>query len=186
MRNNRISKFLLLMFVIGLTVFSNKRPPPSEIEVRSIKNDTPLPRQKQSERPKDIPSKNFTQKDQSRITRVELQSLRDSLPTVDITKEEVEKAPHQAPASLIIFAKRLGPLMEKGLKNSTDAELLSHELEECAMDSSIIQSARATCVVSLERLAKKYPELNVDAERIKNSVAPDVKKLLNYRDNQLR
>lgn len=187
MRHINLPIILLVVFFIGFAVVNNRK-------LSTFKTDEQTPRrpimtnekQEQKEKSPTIKMNSSNPKLDTNITPTELQSFRDSLPSLETIREEAQKAPHSPPESLINFAKGLGPLMEKALKNITDAELLSNELQDCSVDESIIQSARATCVTSVERLAERHPKLIERAEKIKKNVAPDVKNLLNNRDLQLR
>jgi hypothetical protein len=119
------------------------------------------------------------------ITSSELKSIRTSRPDKLKMKEEVASNPHTPPKSLNKFAKNMGPLMEKALKNGGDAGILINELHECAYDESVALSARALCVSNSEKLGNVHPEMKQKAGEIRANVSPDVQKLLNDKDKSL-
>ncbi len=185
MKNKKLPVIVLFAFFIGIGIVNTKKPSTAEpSDTASQISETTKVKQKQTERTSNRST--TTPKMTRNITTLEFENFRDSLPTQEKMKNESQESPHFAPESLIKFAKQLGHLMEKALKNTMDAEIFSEELQDCAMDEAIVQSARATCVTSVERLAKRFPELKGKVEMIKANVAPDVKKLLKNRDNTLK
>ena len=75
------------------------------------------------------------------ITTKELESFRSSLPDKVSVKSEVGENPHSTPKSLIKFAEKMGPLVEKSLQDSAAATLFIDELNDCALNESVPQSA---------------------------------------------
>lgn len=176
----------LVVLIMGIIFFNKLYPqiPRDETFVRTPAS--PIRRQQQTEKPEAVKLESQNNKINPNISSFELENFRDSLPSLELIKEEVQKDPHSTPNSLITFAKKLGPLMEKALKNLTNAEMLADELQDCAMDESIIHSARATCVANMERLAERHQIFEERAEQIKKNVSSDVRTLLNNKDRQLR
>jgi hypothetical protein len=116
------------------------------------------------------------------ITSGELKSLHNSLPDKLKVQEEFRNNPHTTPESLNKFAKKMGPLMERALKNGDDAGVLINELRDCAYDESVALSARALCVSNCENLGKAHPEMKEKSGEIRANVSLDVQKLLNDKD----
>lgn len=174
-----------VLIILTLVFVKNIRFPTTKTDESMSRPQTTaaITQQQQTARPR---TPKVGPKNSETISSQELQKLREALPTLETIKEEAQMNLHHTPVTLINFAKELGPLMEKGLKNSSDAELLSRELQDCALDEEIIISARATCVSSMERLADKFPELKAASEETKKDVSPEVKRLLNNRNHFLK
>lgn len=118
----------------------------------------------------------------SQITKEELNSLKKSYPQKEDIIREIKSNPHETPPSLLSFAKKMTPLMEKALSRREDAQVLAKELNSCAMDESVIQTARASCVTNLERLATRHLNLADQAQELRSTVSPDVQVILDNKD----
>jgi hypothetical protein len=119
------------------------------------------------------------------ITSEELKVFRSSIPETQQVRQEVSKNSHKTPDLIIKFAKALGPMVEKSLKNADDADLLIDELHECTTNDIVAQSARALCLSSARKVGSAHPQFNDKIQEL-NSVAPkEVVQLLEKR-NQLQ
>ena len=169
---------LIGVLAIGVFFYSSKGEvaPESEKRMASV--------QEQTEAQIMVPD-HSSKKSITSITSSELKSLRTSRPDKLKIKEEVANNPHTPPESLNKYAKKMGPLMEKALKNGDDAGVLINELRDCAYDESVALSARALCVSNCENLGKAHPKMKEKAGEIRANVSPDVQKLLNDKDKFL-
>lgn len=114
----------------------------------------------------------------SYITGEKLQELRTSFPDKNILREEVARDPHEIPPSLIHFSTILGPLMEIAYESKKDAVLLISALQDCALDDTVAESARALCVSNAHKLGDIYEELKERANEIEFNTPEGVKTLL--------
>jgi hypothetical protein len=112
----------------------------------------------------------------------EIKVLKANYPDKDKVNEDVKKYPHTPSKSLMTFAKRIGPLMEKAFKNESDATLMVKELSNCAYDESVASAARALCVTNTERLADTFPKLEKPAQELRAGVSPEIQKILDTND----
>lgn len=112
------------------------------------------------------------------IQAEELRALRSAAPKHRTVWEEAEQDPHTTPPSLLKFAREMAPLMERALANPKDAELLTNELEQCMLNDTLAQSARALCLSNAERLAAKHPGLKNQAEAMKRKASPEIARLV--------
>jgi hypothetical protein len=117
------------------------------------------------------------------ITTEELASFRSSLPDKISVKSEVGENPHSTPKSLIKFAEKMGPLVEKSLQDSAAATLFIDELNDCALNESVPQSARALCLSNAEKLVGMNPQIKEKVEKIREQVPQEV---INFVDNKKR
>jgi hypothetical protein len=117
------------------------------------------------------------------ITTKELESFRSSLPDKVSVKSEVGENPHSTPKSLIKFAEKMGPLVEKSLQDSAAATLFIDELNDCALNESVPQSARALCLSNAEKLVGMNPQIKEKVEKIREQVPQEV---INFVDNKKR
>ena len=117
------------------------------------------------------------------ITTEELESFRSSLPDKVSVKSEVGENPHSTPKSLIKFAEKMGPLVEKSLQDSAAATLFIDELNDCALNESVPQSARALCLSNAEKLVGMNPQIKEKVEKIREQVPQEV---INFVDNKKR
>lgn len=120
------------------------------------------------------------------ITKSEIKSFNESLPSEDKVIEDKKQNPHSPSTTLMSFAQRMGPLMEKAFQNEKDAGLMVKELTDCASEESIAVAARATCVTNAEKLGKAFPEFEKAATDLRSSVSPDVQKILDTNDAIIR
>jgi len=111
------------------------------------------------------------------ITESEVKELRRSFPHTQDVKAEVAENPHQTPSSLIKFAETLGHLVEKGLKNPGDANLLINTLEDCVLDENVIVSSRALCLSRAEQLAIAYPQFKSNFSDMRKNAGAEVLEL---------
>jgi len=101
-------------------------------------------------------------------------------PSISTLREEVKKDPHTTPQSLLRFGLAVGQRMEKALASETAANAFLNELEGCLGSASheVPQAAQALCIESARDLAKKYPNLNVRAEKLAAQADPSVARLV--------
>lgn len=120
------------------------------------------------------------------ITFDEIRTLHENFPDKRKVNEEV-KQPHHTPSkTLMTFAKRLGPLMEKAFKNEKDANIIVKELSDCANDESVAKAARAMCVTNTERLARVHPKIEKMSIDLRARVSPEVQKILDTNDSFIK
>jgi hypothetical protein len=119
------------------------------------------------------PEKTIIRRTSGEISKSEIKLFHDSLPHTEDVKLEVRENPHVPPSSLIRFAEKLGPLMEKAKRNPDDAELLVNELSACVSEEDLIVSARSVCLTKAEELARNYPKLENDVEKIRKQSQED-------------
>lgn len=194
-KQNIFALSIVALFVVGLFIyFGNGKSPvtenPERKEVQTVvvaqqKSEPHRPHsdgeQMNSRMTPKLPARSI-----SSISSSEVKSLRGNLPDQADVKKEVGINPHQTPESLVNFARALGPLMEKALKNHDDASLLVKELQDCALDEKVAYTARALCVSNAEKIGKTHPEMKAKAEDLRANVSPDVKELLNKKNMLLK
>ena len=117
------------------------------------------------------------------ITTEELESFRLSLPDKVSVKSEVGENPHSTPKSLIKFAEKMGPLVEKSLQDSAAATLFIDELNDCALNESVPQSARALCLSNADKLSGMNPQTKEKVEKMREQVPQEV---INFVENKKR
>lgn len=115
------------------------------------------------------------------ITPIEVDRLRQSLPTKEQVKKEVLANPHGVPRAIIGFAETLGPMMGKALNNQTDAKILIDELQECALNESADTRIRALCVSDAEKLSSVHNQLKWQSDKIRDSVPADILEMADVR-----
>lgn len=120
------------------------------------------------------------------ITKAEIKAIRDSFPNKQQVKNELNTNPHSPSPSLMSFAKKLGPAMEKAFKNESDANALTRELRDCAINDSVADAARALCVQDVEKLSGYHPDLKTKAQELRSEVTPGVLKILETNDAFIR
>ncbi len=113
------------------------------------------------------------------ISTEEIESFRAAFPEQIDVKTEVAENPHRTPKSLINFAEKMGPLVEKSLQNSDDATLLVDEFFNCALTESVAQTARALCLSNGEKLARIYPQLKEKIDKMRSNSPAEVIDLVN-------
>lgn len=116
------------------------------------------------------------------INTEEISALKKSYPTKIQVDEDRELSPHTPSRSLMMFAKALGPLLEKAYENEDDANVLIDELQNCALDGEIHKAARALCVQNTEKITEHYPHLRTKIESLREEVPADVQKILETDD----
>jgi hypothetical protein len=127
---------------------------------------------------KSVSPNNQIKKKKNMITTEEVTAFKKSLPDKQVVREEVEKDPHRTPESLHNFAQTSGPLIEKALKNKVSANELLNTLQDCALDESVAEAARALCVSNMEKIAKAHPEHKGKVQDLRKNLSPDVNRLL--------
>lgn len=182
----------VLIFAIAVGLYSRKestevaipeRLPSEERVIAST--ETPMEPQEMTDsevNKKMIPEKTEVNKTAT-ITPGEINTLHETLPDKGKVNEEVKQNPHTPSKSLMTFAKRLGPLMEKAFKDENDANILVKELSTCANDESVAKSARAMCVTNTERLGEVHPKIEKSAINLRAGVSPEVQKILDTNDS---
>lgn len=97
-------------------------------------------------------------------------------PSLNEIREEVKIDPHQTPASLIRFARKVGERMERAKASAQEARSLMGELESCVQneDSSIAPSAQVFCLQNAAELARLEPELSERAGRLRQLASAEV------------
>ena len=132
---------------------------------------------------KTIPRPAAIERSVAAITTEELESFRSSLPDKPSVKSEVGENPHSTPRSLIKFAEKMGPLVEKSLQDSAAATLFIDELNDCALNESVPQSARALCLSNAEKLSGMNPQIKEKVEKMREQVPQEV---INFVENKKR
>ncbi len=102
------------------------------------------------------PLKRAPSEAESSVREQELEDFRRMLPLKEELKEEVRANPHQTPPALLLFAGRLGELMELASENSADKKIILQELESCALDDQAAALARALCLSNAEKLGNNH------------------------------
>lgn len=144
-----------------------------------------VPEQKQSDlsmAKKSSVAKPLNEEKKIETTNEEISALKKALPDKQVVREEVEKDPHRTPESLLNFAKRSGPLMERALKDKAAANELISTLQDCALDETVAEAARALCVSNMEKIAKIHPEHAAKFKDLRKDMSGDVNKLLRKKE----
>lgn len=178
--------FLTLFFVV--VAVGNKMSPKgnSLSEQASVNNERyPMLASMQAEEQQEMTEEQSETKRTS-ITSTEIKNLESSFPDADLVEEELKENPHTPSKTLMSFATRLGPLMEKAFANSADAEMLAQKLSECALEDSLAAAAKAMCVRNTERLAEVHTDVEKTAKNLRSSVSPEVQKLLDTNESFLK
>lgn len=173
---------LIIVIVSGLFVFMGRGPNFVEVQEQT----EPIIHEEDLKRSYPRGAMRMPSTSLAKISTSDLKSLRNSYPDQLEVKADVEKNPHSTPDSLVQFAKTMGPLMDKAYLSGDDAKILINELHGCALDNSVAQTARALCVSNADKLAKTHPQIKDKADKIRASVSPDVKKLLERKDLLLK
>ncbi len=89
-----------------------------------------------------------------------------SQPTTERMRAEVALNPHTTPAVMLDFAAQMSTFMTIALSSDEVSEQAARQLEQCVVSDGVdwIDSARALCLVNLERLAKADPILEKDVQ----------------------
>lgn len=97
-------------------------------------------------------------------------------PTIDRVRKQVAANPHSTPPILIEFAAHMATVMEDAAKSRENARQAAVKLKDCVSnpDSGLIESARAMCLVNLERLAKGDSLIAKDYESAAADASPRV------------
>lgn len=120
------------------------------------------------------------------ITQDDVKKFQDNYPSAKIVNDEIRNQPHAPSKTLMSFADRMAPLMEKALKNEKDAEIVVSELANCAINESVAKEAKALCVTNTERLAQTFPKFDQEAKNVRASISPDVEKILKINDAAIK
>lgn len=168
--------YLLSALIIFIALgFSLQQPRVEKSQIASINP--------QNEKTSVLKVAEENKKEPSTITQSEIRSLRESFPKNEKLKEQIQSNPHSTPRALLSFAKQLGPLMEKALKNETDAKVLMNQFQACALDETVAVAGRALCVQDTEKLAELHPHIKNKASELRSSVSPEVQKILDTNDS---
>ncbi len=111
----------------------------------------------------------------------QIKGLKEFYPYTENVRSEIRENPHQTPESLVKFAEKLGPLVEKASNNRKASKILAHELGDCVSSESVIVSARALCLSMIEDLVSAHPQLKNEALKVRSGAAVDVIELDNRR-----
>jgi hypothetical protein len=174
---------LSILIILGALGVSSQQSEVKNREVASLKQKNAIPMKTQNQKTNALKVAEENKKEPSTITKREIRSLRDSFPENDQLKAQIQRNPHSTPKALLSFAKQLGPLMEKALKNETDAKVLMSEFQACALDETVAVAGRALCVQDTEKLAELHPHMKNKASELRSSVSPEVKKILDTNDS---
>lgn len=175
--------FLILavgIFITGYKIFPIDEIAEPEMQEEKVTKVTTQKTRKTASVKKESPPQ------QNSISKNEIKSLKDSLPKRSQVEEEIKSNPHTPSTSLMTFAKRLGPLMEKAYKDEKAANTLATELRDCALNESLAPAARALCVQDTESLGNYHSKLQNKASELRASVSPEVQKILETNDLLLK
>jgi hypothetical protein len=171
------------LIILGALGFNSQQSQVKKKEVASLKQKDAYPMKTQNQKTSALKAAVDNKKEPSTITQSEIRSLRESFPKNDQLKEQIRSQPHSTPRALLTFAKQVGPLMEKALKNETDAKVLMNQFHDCALDETIAVAGRALCVQDTEKLAELHPHMKNKASALRASVSPEVQKILDTNDS---
>lgn len=161
-----IVAFSLIVFILGIRDEKVATPQLQEAPEKEVK---------QMERPI---GNNKVRITEETITPKESRSFKEALPPDTKVKDEAGENPHRTPESLITFAEKMGPLVEKAMTNKEDAKKLIVDLRDCALDSKVAHSARALCLSNADKLAAAHPELKGKAKQIRSEAPEDIVQLV--------
>jgi hypothetical protein len=102
----------------------------------------------------------------------ELERFRSVWPRPAQVREEVRSDPHQAPPSLLKFARVLGSQLERARKDQEFSLRLLESLEDCVRSTGVIDSARALCLRQSRRVPGFHPDdarLPIAAARVQEA-----------------
>jgi len=182
---------LLGVLIIGMAltrIFISVSPPEIVTERETIsKNSTALAA---TSRPETDPyilneeedARELASGNSRMITTKDIRSLRAFYPQQSDVEQDFQDHPHSPSSTLMAFAQKLGPLIERAEVDRDSALILTQEFSRCALDDSIHEAARALCVQDIELLQKTYPELADRAKQIRTQVSPDVLRILETND----
>lgn len=122
------------------------------------------------------PLKKIPREESSRIQENELDEFRRMLPRQEELNKEIRSNPHQTPPTLLLFAGRLGELMELAERNPADKKILLKELEACALGEHAAATVRALCLSSAEKLGHRH---------LQREVPSFIRNLVNQRNKML-
>lgn len=187
MRKQKIA-FIIFFGILILAGFSIKTNKNKTAAVRAENEIYSGPQQQmteKTERPLKMPEP--TQKKRmEKISVEEINSLHRAKPLETQVNEDLKANPHSPSKTLMTFAKKMGPLMEKSINNEDNANILVPELKACALDESMAKAARALCVQDTEELSEIYPGLKEKASELRANVSPEVQKILNTNDASIK
>lgn len=189
-RKSYLLTFFLIALVVGYGLYAKKQSDLAPVEGRMITSTvSPIPQAQEmteSEKPKEQTATVLAKVKTTSTIPNEIKSLRETFPDKDKVNEETIANPHTPSKTLMKFAKRLGPLMEKSFKDESAANNLVKELSDCAYDETVAKSARAMCVTSAERLAGVHSNIEKTANNLRAGVSPEVQKILNTNDRFIK
>lgn len=116
------------------------------------------------------------------ITKKEITSLQKAYPSTKQVFNDKKSNPHGPSKTLMTFAKKIAPLMEKAFTNERDANILVGELKNCAINDAVDIAARALCVQDTEKLSEYHSHLKGIATELRSSVSPEVRNILDTND----
>ena len=181
-----MNKKLAVLGIIGLTICYFYLKPVGEVRYETDVLTPPPAKNPQANLTTTAAKSEPTAEDSARLVSDDLKTLRASFPEENLAKSEVVEDPHKTPPSIINFAVKLGPLLEKGLKNVDDASLLLGELHECVTNAAAAQSARALCLSTAGKLGSAHPQLKEKVEEITAAADPEVVRLLQKKNALLK
>ena len=173
-----LTAFLVFGMIIGFSLREKDSSSTSKAPVEKLLV--------QKEEIRNAPSVETTDKSNSSISSAEINKLHENLPDETKVNEDLKSSPHTPSKTLMTFARSLGPMMEKAFENERDADILIKELSECANNESLANSARAMCVKNTERLAEKHSMMQKTAKDLRDSVSPEVQKILDTNERFIK
>jgi outer membrane biosynthesis protein TonB len=101
---------------------------------------------------------------------------RETAPTPERVRAEVAQNPHVTPVSVSEFSIRLTPLMEAALASKEGALAAIPQLRQCATADAhdLVETARAICLIDLQRITQAYPDLQAEYRNAAGAVEPRV------------
>lgn len=191
---NKINTFIGLVIAVVIGFFILNKDEPMRTDTQASSDSPSLERKVASTSVKMEPQlmtarvyeQDKKEKSFTTITKAEIKAIRDSFPNKQQVKDELNTNPHSPSTSLMSFAKKLGPAMEKAFKNESDANALTRELRDCAINNSVADAARALCVQDVEKLSGYHPRLKTEAKELRTEVSPGVLRILETNDAFIR
>jgi hypothetical protein len=191
---SKLSFAVIALAILGYIFFIKENPTPDktvtlrsdQFKVASATSDIEPQFMTESSEKKETVTMPATSNTLNTITKADIRAIRDTLPTKQDVNKELMNNPHTPSKSLMSFAKKLGPVMEKAFKNEKDAKMLVGELNRCALNESVPDSARALCVQDTEKLSHYHPKLKDKASELRAEVSPEVRKILETNESFIK
>lgn len=101
-----------------------------------------------------------------------------SPPSLGQVRKEVAENPHSTPISIIDFAAKLGPKMERAFESEAAALLLFDELKRCTLNSTLLISIQTICLSNAQLLVNSYPKLETQFISLKEQASPEAVRLM--------